>query len=110
MPSGGISYPTNDVEGNDDRSTADETNDPYLDGGVLTGWDEVGNAVRHSAGVDGNTYELRVYFREFTRLEIAGTWYRISDFYLWRVHLKFIKINGKWENNGSNKALNNSGF
>jgi hypothetical protein len=108
--SGTIAYPTNDVEGNDDRGTADETNDPYSDNGELTGADAPNEGVEHSSGVNGNTFELRLHFREFARLEIAGTWYRISDYQLWRVHLKFIRTTGVWVNNSSVLALDNNGF
>jgi hypothetical protein len=103
-------YPNNEVEGNDDRSTADETNDPYASNGTLTGYDSPAYGIADRAGSDGDTYEARLHFREFVRLEIGGTWYRISDFYLWKIHFKFLRINGSWENNGSFKALNNDGF
>jgi len=106
----GITYPTNDVEGNDDSSTGDETNDPYANSGTLAGSDSPNLPVAHSKGNNGDTIELRLHFREFTRLEIQGTWLRISDNYLWRIHLKLQKTNGKWVNNGTNKALNNDGF
>lgn len=105
-----ISYPADDVEGNDDRGTGDENNDPYTNGGVLSGFDRPQTAVVHSAGAEDDTYEVRFHFREFTRLEIEGTWYRISDFYLWRIHMKFRKVGGLWINDGSTTALDNSGF
>jgi Bacterial Ig-like domain (group 2) len=104
-----ISYPANDVEGNDDRSVGDETNDPYTNT-VLTGSDRPQTGIKHSAGIDSDTYEARLQFKEFTRLEIEGTWYRISDYYLWRIHLKFVKAGGVWTNNLSDKALDNNGF
>jgi hypothetical protein len=106
----GITYPTNEVEGNDDRGTGDETNDPYANSSKLTGSDTTNLPVAHSKGSDGNTIELRLHFREFTRLEIQGTWHRISDYYLWRIHIKLQKSSGKWVNNGTDKALNNDGF
>ena len=109
-PPSDISYPTDSVEGNDDRGTGDETNDPYSSGGVLTGTDAPGVGIAHAAASNGDTFEWRLHFREFTRLEIEGTWHRISDDYLWRIHLKFKKVTGKWTNDGSNKALDNSGF
>ncbi len=31
---------------------------------------------------------MRWQFREFTRLEINGKWYRVSDWFLWRLHMK----------------------
>jgi hypothetical protein len=103
-------YPINDVEGNDDRATGDETNNPYATGGVLTGVDSPGMGIDNAAGADGNTWERRLHFREFTRVELAGTWHRISDFFPWRLHVKFKKSGGKWLDNNTNKALDNSGF
>ncbi len=112
FPSDVLSYPTNDVEGNDDTRTTDEINDPYSQDhrGVLIGQDINQSGLAHRGGVDGDTFEQRNQFREFTRLEIEGTWYRISDFYLWRFHFKFLKSNGVWVDNGSDKALDNLGF
>ncbi|HSK74638.1 MAG TPA: hypothetical protein VK892_23260 [Pyrinomonadaceae bacterium] len=110
-PSNLLSYPASDVEGNDDSTTGDpENNDPYSNGGVLTGTDSPQFAVAHRAGVNGNTFEFRAHFREFTRLEIEGEWHRISDFYLWRIHFKFQKNNGFWTDAGTVKALDNAGF
>ncbi|MFY9611422.1 MAG: hypothetical protein WAU45_22780 [Blastocatellia bacterium] len=106
----GIAYPSIDVEGNDDRSTGDENNDPYNNTGKLNGEDKPGLPALHGAGNEGHAIELRLHFREFARLEIAGSWNRISDYYLWRIHFKMRKSNGKWINNGSNKALDNTGF
>jgi hypothetical protein len=110
-----ISYPSNEVEGNDDTSVCvsqpcEEVNDPYSNSATLTGQDRPFVSALHGAGVNGNTIESRIHFREFTRLEINGVWYRISDYYLWRVHRKWIKANGKWTNNSSTKALNNDGY
>ncbi len=110
VPPDGITYPTDDVEGNDDRSTGEETNDPYNNSGKLTGEDNPTISALHGAGNNGDTIELRLHFREFTRLEIEGSWYRISDYYLWRIHIKMIKSGGVWINNGSNKALDNNSF
>lgn len=107
-----LNFPLNDVEGNDDSTTNDERNDPYTqqDRGVLIGQDITKFGLAHRGGVNGNTYELRFQFREFTRLEIEGTWYRISDFYPWRVHYKFLKSGSVWVDDSSDKALDNSGF
>jgi len=108
-------YPVNDVEGNDDRATGDEfdngdTDNPYVSGGFLHGQDSPGMGIDHTAGRDGDTWERRLHFREFTRLELAGTWHRISDFFPWRIHVKFRKAGGKWVDNGTDKALDNAGF
>jgi hypothetical protein len=104
------SYPASDVAGNDDRSPHEETNDPYAAGGVLNGFDSPNDGVAHSAGGDGDTYEYRLHFREFTRVELGAVWHRISDFFLWRIHLKFQKVSGKWVDNSTDKATDNSGF
>jgi hypothetical protein len=103
-------YPMNDVEGNDNRNVVNETNDPYSNNGVLTDADRPEYGIVDRAASDGDTYEARLQFREFTRLEIEGTWTRISDYYLWRIHFKFLKVNGLWTDNGTNKALDNNGF
>ena len=108
-------FPVNDVEGNDDRATGDErfngdTNNPYPTGGVLHGTDSPGMGIANAAGTDGDTWERRLHFREFVRVELDGTWHRISDFFPWRIHVKFRKAGGKWLDNGTNKALDNAGF
>jgi len=107
-----ISFPTNEVEGNDDASANEENNDPYSTSnmGQLTGLDRPVSGIAHRAGVNGNTYEERYQFGEFTRLEIEGVWYRISDYYPWKLHAKFIKVKGRWVNNNSVLALDNAGF
>ncbi|MHC4475352.1 MAG: hypothetical protein ACYTEL_06895 [Planctomycetota bacterium] len=66
----------------------------------------------------------------FARLNIGGTWYGISGWYLWKVHFKFKKQNESesaygldfnndgdtndtvpiWRNDGSFMGLDNSGF
>jgi hypothetical protein len=99
------------VEGNDDTTDAtDEINDPYGNSGKLIAADNPGIGIAHSAGSDNDTYELRLHFREFARLEIAGTWYRISDYFLWKYHIKFKKVAGKWINDGSAITNDNEGF
>ena len=105
------SYPANEVEGNDDRRTSDpENNDPYSNNGNLSGEDVPTLGIRDTAGFGNNTYESRLQFREFARLEIEGNWYRISDFFLWRIHRRFIKRQGQWRDDGSDIALDNEGF
>ncbi|MCW5747629.1 MAG: LysM peptidoglycan-binding domain-containing protein [Alphaproteobacteria bacterium] len=104
------SFPANDVEGNDDRSVGDENNNPYTNGGKLNGFDSPSTGIAHSAGANGNTVEFRLHFREFARVELAGTWHRISDFFPWRIHLVFKRAGGKWVDGGTNKATDNAGF
>jgi hypothetical protein len=110
VPSSQSAYPTNDAEGNDDRHPDDETNDPYANNETLTGTDSLSMGIANAAGSNNDTYEERIHFREFTRLEIQGQWFRISDYYLWRIHFKLRKTNGVWGDDGSSVALDNGGF
>jgi hypothetical protein len=104
-------WPSDPVVGNDDTTVDDpETNDPYANMGKLTGTDDPLYAPLHEEGANGDTLEIRFHCREFTRLEINGKWYRISDDFLWRAHFKFIKAMGKWGDNGSDSALDNAGW
>jgi hypothetical protein len=111
------------VVGNDDSGTTDEDNNPYdarvaavLIGpgssatGQLTGYDAPSRFLLHSAGSNGDSVEWRMHFQEFTRLDINGKWYLISDHFPWRVHYKVKKTSGKWRDNGSVKAKDNVGF
>jgi hypothetical protein len=103
-------YPTG-VEGNDDTTTTDpETNDPYSNSGVLTGYDLPITAICNRAGAEGNTFESRLQFREFTRLEIEGVWYRISDFFLWKFHRKSKRVSEVWIDDNSVKTSDNTDF
>lgn len=103
-------FPVSDIEGNDDRTPNEENNNPYTNGAMLQGVDTPGMGIDHSAGADGNTWERRIQFREFARVELAGTWHRFSDFFPWRIHMKWRKTGGKWVDNGTNKATDNAGF
>lgn len=105
--------------GNDDAGVLFQgDNDPYSDPdkGKLTGADTPNRIMLHAKGNNGDTVEWRLHFIEFTRLEIGETWYRISDDSddsddsLWRLHFKMKKVADKWTNDGSSKALNNTGF
>jgi hypothetical protein len=78
--------------------------------GTLTSFDIPGNQMPHDRGSDGDTVEWRMHFQEFTRLEINEKWYLISKRLEWRVHNKYIKVKGKWKDNGSAKALDNKNF
>jgi len=102
-----------DIVGNDDAGTGDpEDNDPYNDPnkGALTGFDLPTRTMQHSVGADGNTVEWRWHFLEFTRLEIGGKWFKISDDFPWRTHIRMQRVGGKWVDNGSLNQLNNNGF
>lgn len=105
-------YPVDPTEGNDDVSQTLETDDPYspATSATLKGQDTVGRSWSGTTGQNGNTVEHRLQFQEFTRLDIVKKWYRISDMYPWRVHLKFKKVNGAWINNLSSKATDNAEF
>ncbi|HKU97778.1 MAG TPA: hypothetical protein VJR58_20985 [Vineibacter sp.] len=109
-PMATAAFPTNDVEGNDDRSVGDENNNPYTNGGILNGFDSPAVGIAHSAASNNDTFEWRMHFREFARVELAGTWVRISDFFPWRIHLRFKKTGGKWVNDSTAKATDNAGF
>ena len=61
-------FPLSDIVGNDDRTPNEETNDPYTNGGRLTGTDSPGMGIANSAGAYGNTWERRLHFREFARV------------------------------------------
>jgi hypothetical protein len=109
---GAISFGDLLVVGNDDAGVGDEDNDPYTapHSGKLWGIDRPSRNIRHADGANGNTVEWRLHFLEFTRLEINGKWYLISNYFPWRVHYKVKKEAGKWKDNGSIKATDNSGF
>ncbi len=101
------------VAGNDDAGEMFQgDNNPYEDPdkGSLTCADLPSRGMVHAVGDNGDTVEWRLQFIEFIRLNIGGTWYRISDDFPWRCHIKMKKVAGKWTNNGSSKALNNDGF
>jgi hypothetical protein len=102
-----------DIVGNDDALTGDpEDNDPYTNPnkGKLTGFDRPKRSIGHNVGADGNTVEWRLHFLEFARLEIGGKWFRISDDFPWRTHIRMKRVGGKWVDDGSIKELNNNGF
>lgn len=109
---GAVSFSDWLVAGNDDAGVGDEDNDPYTapHSRILWGIDTPTRFTEHTAGANGNTVEWRLHFLEFTRLEINGKWYLISNYFPWRVHYKLKKEGGKWKNNGSNKATDNAGF
>ena len=109
---GAISFRDWLVAGNDDAGVGDEDNNPYSAPhiGKLWGIDRPSRGIKHSEGSNGDTVEWRLHFREFARLEINGKWYLISDYFPWRVHYKLKKASGKWRNDGSSKATDNTGF
>ena len=104
-------YPANDALGNDDTTDGDpENNDPYNNGGVVTGTDDPIMSIVNTTGADGDTFERRYHFREFLRVNLDTRWYRASDFSLWRFHGRYRRTGGAWTNNGSLFARDNNGF
>jgi hypothetical protein len=87
-------YPADGRIGNDDGSTGDEDNDPYSTPGMgaLTSIDTPVCSFTFSELNVGDTIELRIQFGEFARLELDGTWHRISDFANWRLHINIVKV------------------
>ncbi len=110
----------------DDENTNDEFYDKLFTAGKIRDTDDPRAAISNDDGAVGDTVELRRHWREFARLEIGGTWYRISDFYFWRQHAKFKKVSEAadnkdhdgdgdktgqvWIDNGSDHALDNAGW
>jgi len=103
-----IAYPATWEEGNDDRATGDENNDPYA--AAMTSTDTPSMPADHSAGADGDTVEVRLHFREFVRLEINRRWWVISHHFPWRMHFRMRKAAGRWVDDGSDAATDNAGF
>jgi hypothetical protein len=85
-------YPSDPVVGNDDAGTGDENNDPYASSGQLNSVDTPTRDQRLQGGVVGNTYRTQLWFQEFARLEIQGTWVVISDPLSWRVDIRYVKV------------------
>jgi hypothetical protein len=114
------SYPADIRIGNDDsNSLDDEENNPYVSFvfpkfshvvGEITSSDQPTSLMRNSTGADGDTYEERLHFGEFTRLLIGGKWYITSDMFDWRAHMKFRRSSGLWVDDGSAISTDNLGF
>lgn len=123
-------YPTLSACGNDDKGVADEDNDPYTVGfapiGAILAQDAPTRIILDADGAVGDTFELRLHFREFARVLLDTNWYRISNYQLWRIHHRGIKadesVDGTdydgdgnqtdvfWIDNGTTIALDNAGF
>jgi hypothetical protein len=105
-------FPSDPVVGNDDRGVLeDEMNDPYDDFKRITSRDNPQFFLRNADGAIGDTVEHRVNFQEFARLQIGDSWYVISDYLLWRFHLKFKKLSAtQWGDDNSILALNHDDF
>jgi hypothetical protein len=123
-------YPSDALAGNDDRGPGDEDNDPYTAGtaglGNIGSMDPPSRPLLHSDGDVGDTFEMRLHFREFARVLLDTTWYPISDFSLWKIHMRALKASESddgvdydgdgaqnkevWIDNGSVLEQNNNGF
>jgi hypothetical protein len=123
-------FPSDALAGNDDKGTGDEDNNPYAAGvgglGNIFSSDGPGRPLLHSDGAEGDTFELRLHFREFSRVLLDDTWYPISGFSLWKIHMVALKANEAndatdydgdgfltsdvWIDNGSVVQQNNIGF
>jgi len=113
-------YPSDPVEGNDDISTKDESDNPYGMIGILLSDDKPTsfgpNLGKLSNGNVGNTFNNWACFQEFARLQLgpdgSAVWYVISDPLKWRVHFKFKKLQvteALWntDTNGNGDKLDN---
>ena len=89
-----VAYPTDEVIGNDDGAPDYEDNNPYESPNVgdLTDEDLPEEKFLYSELNVGDTIELRIQFVQFARLELNGTWHRISDFVPWRFHINVVKV------------------
>ena len=128
-------YPSTDTEGNDDGGSGTgqpgdfEDDDPYTTPniGKLTDMDRpVIPGVMDASGAIGDSLEWRLQFRSFVRLEIGNQWYRVSDYFYWKLHSKLKKASEAtdntdynsdgdktdtlWINNSSVADATNSGF
>lgn len=105
-------YPSDSALGNDDTSTTNdlEINDPYTSLGQIFANDIAYASMRHSTGSDGDTFERRMQFIEFLRLNLGGSWFRVSDDHPWRIHFRFKRLGGTWSDDATELTRNNDGF
>jgi hypothetical protein len=123
-------FPSDPLAGNDDKGVGDEDDDPYTAGlagvGNIQSGDAPGRQILHSDGDVGDTFELRLHFREFARVLLDDKWYPISGFSLWKIHMRAKKKDeaadntdydkdGKkdkkmWADDGTVLEQNNNGF
>ena len=95
------------VVGNDDRSIGPEQNNPYNTTAEMSTHDEPSIPIHGFLGSQNHIFEVYWEFREFVRLDLEGTWVRISGNLTWKFDQKYKKISGdhKWEDNGSSVAI-----
>jgi len=84
-------FPNNPVIGNDDAGVGDEINNPYTNNGQIESEDVPTRQLTLNGGNIGDNYRCQLWFQEFARLEIQGTWYVISESQLWRVDYRMEK-------------------
>lgn len=103
-----VKYPTDPIEGNDDPFVQDEDGKPYEENatdhlehkvGEISSYDAPKCSANSIFGSDGDELGYFFNFREFSRLEIGGKWYSISQPYLWFFGAKFQfdVATGKWK-------------
>lgn len=78
--------------------------------GEITSTDLPSHLMRDSTGSNGDTFEIRYQFGEFSRLLIGNKWYRVSDYIDWRAHYKMKREAGAWVDDNSSIALDNNNF
>ncbi|MEI6607875.1 MAG: hypothetical protein WCP35_21445 [Verrucomicrobiota bacterium] len=118
-----VTYPSSDVEGNDDPlDCIDEDAEPYAPSqllnlnhqtGELSSTDAPNTHVQDNWGAANRTYAAEINFIEFARLEIwdgeraAGQfWFRISNQIEWHHYLDatFDSVTSKWKNAASSSG------
>ncbi len=106
-------FPGDIAEGNDDPNMGGELM-PYQGAegiqGVMTDVDSPKFSLQHVKGLPDSTFSLNAQFRQYARVQIAGKWFRCSDFKLSDLKFRFKKTNGKWSNDGSTFETGNGPF
>jgi hypothetical protein len=92
-----INYPSSLLVGNDDTIPSPIEVDPYAAAmfgqlGVLISDNPVTHSLSHSLGKKDDEIEFNIQYQIFARLELAGTWYVISDPFLWQLNMKYKKV------------------
>lgn len=103
-------YPTDIAEGNDDPNMGGEIM-PYQGAegiqGIMRDVDSPKYSLSHGDGLPDATFLMAAQFRQYARVQIAGTWFRCSDLELSYLKLKFKKTNGKWADDNSSFVTGN---
>jgi hypothetical protein len=126
-----VDFPASDIEGNDDKSTGDEDNNPYSAaeglpdnpgfrarvGQLASTDDPTSPFIRLAAGRQNETVEVRFQFGEFVRLQIGDSgavgyknWYRISYYYGWQKVIRYKRDATEMKDNGSEQLTGNDGW